>query len=228
VPELAERPASDGTADGVGHQRLRPREALLAVQDVDAQRTRTRLGWGTMTELGSAPVPPLRPDDHVRGPRDAPLVFLYADFTCPKCELAAHRLRGAPLRVAFRHFALRTRHPRAVALARAAEAAAAQDAFWAMHDSLYADPGRIDDPHLWARCEALGLDVSRFEADRRSADVAERVARDVRDALRAGATATPTAYVGDRGATATMIRFGIRDVRETGLPTDGWARKEGP
>ena len=181
-----------------------------------------------MGDLRSAPVPPLRADDHVRGEAGAPLLVLYADFTCPRCVLAAHRLRAAPVRVAFRHFALRARHPRALALAHVSEAAARQGAFWAMHDALYADPGRIDDPHLWARCDALGLDVDRFEADRRDPDVAERVARDVRDALRAGATATPTAYAEDARMAATMGEFGLRDARHMGLPTDGRARKEGP
>jgi protein-disulfide isomerase len=79
-----------------------------------------------------------------------------------------------------------------VPLALAAEAAAAQDAFWPFHDALYADQGRVDDPHLWARVEELGLDLDRFEADRRSDSAAERVRRDTREALRAGATATPT------------------------------------
>ena len=37
-----------------------------------------------------------------------------------------------------------------------------------MVDSLYADRGRVDDPHLWERAERLGLDLERFEADRRS------------------------------------------------------------
>jgi protein-disulfide isomerase len=179
-----------------------------------------------MADLGSAPVPPLREDDHVRGPQDAPLVLFYADFTCPRCVAAAERLRGAPLRVAFRHFALRAKHPRAVPLAHAAEAAALQGSFWPMHDALYDDPGRIDDPHLWARCRALGLDLDRFETDRRSLAVSERVARDVHDALRAGATATPTAFV-EPGAVATMTGFGIRDVRDAGPPTEGRARKEG-
>jgi protein-disulfide isomerase len=178
-----------------------------------------------MTDLGSAPVPPLRADDHVRGPAGAPLVVLYADFACPKCALAAYRLQHAPVRVAFRHFALRAKHQRAVPLARAAEAAARQDAFWAMHDALYADQGRLDDPHLWSRCEALGLDLDRFETDRRSEEIAARVARDVRDALRGGATATPTAYVFDGESAATMARFGIRDVRDADPPTDGRVRK---
>jgi protein-disulfide isomerase len=180
------------------------------------------------SDLGTAPLPPLRADDHVRGPDDAPLVVLYADFACPKCALAAHRLRDAPLRVVFRHFALRAKHERAVPVARAAEAAARQGAFWAMHDSLYADQGRLDDPHLWARCEALGLDLDRFESDRRSQETGARVARDVRDALRAGVTATPTAYAFDTGSAATMAQFGIRDVRDADPPTDGWVRKGNP
>jgi len=119
---------------------------------------------------------------------------MYADFTCPFCAVAHERLRGEPVRVAFRHFGLKAKHPRAVALALAAEAAAAQGAFWPFHDALYADQGRIDDPHLWERCEALGLDLERFQADRRDPAIAERVRRDVRDALRAGATTTPTLF----------------------------------
>ncbi len=47
-----------------------------------------------------------------------------------------------------------------------------------MVDSLYADRGRVDDPHLWERAERLGLDLERFEADRRSDAVAARVRRD--------------------------------------------------
>jgi protein-disulfide isomerase len=147
-----------------------------------------------MADLRSAPVPPLRDDDHVRGPADAPLTFFYADFTCPRCAVEALRLRDAGGRVAFRHFAIRSRHRRSVPLALAAEAAARQDAFWAFHDSLYEDQGRLDDPHLWRRCGALGLDVERFERDRRDPAIADRVRRDVREALKAGATTTPAIF----------------------------------
>jgi protein-disulfide isomerase len=151
----------------------------------------------TFADLSSAPVPPLRADDHLRGADGDPLVLLYGDFACPRCLVAYDRLRAAPIRLVFRHLALRAKHPRALALAYASEAAGNQGAFWAFHDALYADPGRTDDPHLWARCEALGLDLDRFEADRRSDAVATRVSRDVTDALRAGATATPTVWIGD-------------------------------
>ena len=42
---------------------------------------------------------------------------------------------------------------------------------------------------------ALGLDLDRFEADRRSDAVAERVERDFRSGIRAGVTTTPTLFV---------------------------------
>jgi protein-disulfide isomerase len=150
-----------------------------------------------MSDLASAPPPPLRDDDHVRGPQDGPLVVLYADFTCPHCAVARLWLADAPVRTAFRHFALKAKHPRAVPAALAAEAAALQGAFWPFHDALYDDQGRLDDPHLWARAQELGLDVERLDADRRSAAIAARVRRDVREALAAGVAATPTAFTED-------------------------------
>ena len=151
-----------------------------------------------MTDLRSSPPPPLGDDDHVRGdPRDT-LVIFYADFTCPRCALAHERLTAVGARVAFRHLALRAKHERALPLACAAEAAAAQGAFWDFCDAVYADQGRIDDPHLWARVRELGLDLDRFERDRRSDAVAERVQRDFRSGVRAGITSTPTLFVDGR------------------------------
>jgi protein-disulfide isomerase len=180
-----------------------------------------------MTDLRSADVPGPRADDHVRGPEDAPFVLFYGDYACPRCALAHERLKRAPVRVAFRHFALKAKHPRAVALAHATEAAAGQGRFWELTDALYADQGRLEDPHLWAHCEALGIDLDRFERDRRGAEVAERVRRDVHDALRGGATGTPTVWIAqdDDHLLDTMVTFGIRDARRIGSPTDGRARK---
>jgi protein-disulfide isomerase len=149
------------------------------------------------SDLTSAPVPPLRADDHVRGPAGAPLVIVYADFTCARCALTAARVSQAGLQVCFRHFALATRDRRALPAALAAEAAGRQGAFWGFHDALYADQGRLDDPHLWARCERLGLDTERFEADRRDDAAATRVSRDVREAMRAGAATTPALVLPD-------------------------------
>jgi protein-disulfide isomerase len=149
-----------------------------------------------MTDLRSAPVPPVGPDDHVRGPAGAPAVIIYADFTCPRCAVAWERLRDAPLRLVFRHLALKAKHPRAVALAHAAEAAALQGRFWELAGALYADQGRVEDPFLWAHCERLGIDLDRFQEDRREPALHARVRAQVLDALRAGATVTPTLFAG--------------------------------
>lgn len=150
-----------------------------------------------MEDLRTAAPPPLDADDHVRGDAGGPLIRFYADFTCPRCALAHERLTNAGARVAFRHMALRAKHERALPVACAAEAAAVQGAFWSFADALYADQGRLDDPHLWERARALGLDVERFDSDRRDPLVAARVQRDTRAALAAGATTTPTLFLGD-------------------------------
>jgi protein-disulfide isomerase len=97
-----------------------------------------------------------------------------------------------------RHFPLASKRPRSPALHAAAEAAAlaGEDAFWSLWDSILADRGRVDDPHLWDRARSAGLDVERFDRDRRSETVAERVQRDFRSGIRAGVTGTPSAFAG--------------------------------
>ena len=135
----------------------------------------------------------------MRGPEGAPAAIVYGDYECPFCAQLEPLLDSLELRVAFRHFPVRGSHPRALAAAHAAEAAAAQGAFWAMHDALFADQGRLEDPHLWVRAERLGLDLARFDAERRSPAVAERVRDQFRGGVRAGVATTPTVFVaGDR------------------------------
>jgi protein-disulfide isomerase len=147
-----------------------------------------------MGDLSSAPLAPLGPGDHVRGPVGAPLVVVYGDYECPFCAALELRLRELPLRVAFRHFPVRGTHPRAFPAACAAEAAGRQGRFWGMHDALFGDQGRLEDPHLWARAERLGLDLARFEADRRDPAVAERISADFRGGVRAGVPTTPSLF----------------------------------
>jgi protein-disulfide isomerase len=124
------------------------------------------------------------------------VVIEYADLECPYCAKAHLILKELAITRVFRHFPVTSKHPRARALAAAAEAAGLQGRFWEMHDSLLEDQGHLDDPHLWERAERLGLDLERFEADRRAAEVAERVESDFRSGIRAGVATTPTQFVG--------------------------------
>jgi protein-disulfide isomerase len=145
-----------------------------------------------VSDLTSTSVPPIGADDHVRGEGEPLLV--YADLCCAGCAASWPEIAGRRAAVVFRHFPVASKHPRSPALHAAAEAAGRQGRFFEMVDSLYADRGRVDDPHLWERVERLGLDLERFEADRRSAEIATRIRRDFESGIRAGVTRTPAIF----------------------------------
>jgi protein-disulfide isomerase len=121
-------------------------------------------------------------------------LIVYADLGCPHCAAAWGRIAAQAAAVVFRHFPVASKHPRAPALHAATEAAGNQDAFFEFVDSLFADRGRVDDPHLWERAERFGLDLERFESDRRSEQVAARVRRDFASGIRAGVAGTPALF----------------------------------
>ncbi len=146
-----------------------------------------------MADLGSAPIPPVGADDHTCGEGEEGLV-VYADLGCPRCAGAWPRLRDRPGLLVFRHFPVASKHPRSPALHAATEAAGRQGSFFEMVDSLYADRGRVDDPHLWQRVERFGLDLERFEADRRAPEIGVRIKRDFRSGIRAGVAGTPAVF----------------------------------
>jgi protein-disulfide isomerase len=143
--------------------------------------------------LTSASIPPVGPGDHVRGEGEEGAI-VYADLGCAGCAAAWPRLLERPGRLVFRHFPVASKHPRSPALHAAAEAAAAQGRFFEMVESLYADRGHVEDPHLWARAERLGLDLKRFEEDRRGPATAARVRRDFESGIRAGVAGTPAVF----------------------------------
>lgn len=145
-----------------------------------------------MADLTSRAVPPCGPTDHARGSGEE--LVVYADLGCPHCAGRWELIRALPARIAFRHFPVASKHPRSPALHAAAEAAGRQGRFFEMVDSLFDDRGRVDDPHLWARGRSFDLDLERFDADRRSGAVAERVRRDFESGIRAGITSTPVIF----------------------------------
>lgn len=142
--------------------------------------------------------PPLSDDDHVAGDRAAPLqLVMYGDFQCPYCTaaqpiLARVRARlGARLLFAFRHFPLSEIHPDAQRAAEAAEAAAAQGAFWGMHDALFRLRGALGERDLLQAARDLGLDAQRLERELRDGVHAPRVQRDLESGRRSGVHGTP-------------------------------------
>ncbi len=110
--------------------------------------------------------------DHTLGHADAPFTLLeYGDYECPACARAEPQVRhlveafGPQLRFVFRHLPLVELHPHAELAAEAAEAAAAQGKFWAMHRLIFGAPHHLTLPDLTQHAESIGLDMTRFHAE---------------------------------------------------------------
>jgi Na+/H+ antiporter NhaA len=142
--------------------------------------------------------------DHIRGPVHAPVTVLeYGDFQCPYCGQAETIVRElltgfADVRYVWRHLPLNDVHPHAQLAAEAAEAAAAQDAFWPMYDLLLTHQDALRPSDLLAYAQELELDIERFADDLRRHAHAARIAEHVDGADLSGVSGTPTFFVNGR------------------------------
>jgi Na+/H+ antiporter NhaA len=138
--------------------------------------------------------------DHVRGPLDAAVTLVeYGDFQCPYCGRAEPSVRelaeDVDIRFVWRHLPLTEVHPNAQLAAEASEAAAAQGAFWAMHDILLDNQEDLQPTDLLDYARALNLDVERFRADLDRGVHRARIAEDVATADQSGVSGTPTFFI---------------------------------
>jgi protein-disulfide isomerase len=130
--------------------------------------------------------------DHVRGSPADRVIVEYGDYECPYSREAyreiekIERRRNGGVRFAFRHFPLTEIHPHALAASAAAEAAAVQDKYWDMHELPFHRQKALEEDDLLRYAAELGLDVARFDSDRTSAEVLERVRRDVESGIASG------------------------------------------
>jgi Na+/H+ antiporter NhaA len=142
--------------------------------------------------------------DHIRGPEDAPVTVVeYGDFECPYCGQAEPVVREllrdfGDVRYVWRHLPLNDVHPHAQLAAEAAEASAAQGAFWEMYDLLLDHQDSLNVGDVLGYAEQLGLDVDRFAADLHGREGAARVASDVDSADLSNVSGTPTFFVNGR------------------------------
>jgi Na+/H+ antiporter NhaA len=170
------------------------------VERLPPQR-RLRALHGTAEAITDLAVPVDPGRDRVRGPARAQVTLVeYGDFECGYCGQAEPAireiLRGSPaVRYVWRQFPLEDVHPRAYLAALAAEAAAAQGAFWEMHDRLLDHQDALTAPDLVRHAEALGLDRSRFTADVRAKTGAARIAADVDSGDQSGVSGTPVFFI---------------------------------
>ena len=157
-----------------------------------------------MTAASRDPVSTATADDHVLGDPAAPVTVLeYGDYECPYCAAAAPVLRQlveeseGRIRLAFRNFPLADVHPFALTAALAAEAAAAQGAFWPMHTLLFSHQDRLDDAALSAYGDELGIEGSRLVGEA-AQPYADKVEADFAAGVEAGVPGTPTLFIDGR------------------------------
>ena len=146
--------------------------------------------------------PPVGPRDHAAGPNDAAVTLVeYGDFQCPHCGRAypivkqVQRALGSQLRFVFRNFPLTKIHPEAEHAAEAAEAAAAQGAFWQMHDRLFERQFALDDDHLVEYAAELGLDADRIRGELEAGTHSAHVRDDFMSGVKSGVNGTPTFFI---------------------------------
>jgi protein-disulfide isomerase len=162
--------------------------------------------------------PPVNELDHADGPPTARVTLVeYADFECPSCAAAyptveeVRRAFGPNLRFVFRHFPLRTSHPHALAAAKAAEAAAAQGKFWAMHQRLFARQTQLEDADLLRHARKLELDLERFQRDMASRTAEVRIREDLAGGVRSGVNGTPSFFIAGERYTGPIERGALID-----------------
>jgi protein-disulfide isomerase len=155
----------------------------------------------SIDDIGTLTIP-VGTRDHVTGPGDAPITLVeYGDFQCPYCRQAypiVKELReqlGARLRFAFRNFPLTRIHPNAEHAAEAAEAAAAQGAFWPMHDRLFERQFALEDENLVEYAGELGLDADRLAGELAAGTHRDRVRDDFMSGVKSGVNGTPTFFI---------------------------------
>ncbi len=135
------------------------------------------------------------------GADDAPVVLvIYTDFKCTYCARALStmdellELNAGTIRIVTKLYPLKTSSRR---LAEATVAAALQDAFWPMHDLVFAnqDLAELDDEAIVGFAKQIGIDAELFASDWVSENVAEIVQQDLDDGKALGVQGTPTIFV---------------------------------
>ncbi|MHC5000440.1 MAG: DsbA family protein [Planctomycetota bacterium] len=139
------------------------------------------------------------------GPDDAPVTIVeFSDFECVYCTHEFPKIRQlledypGKIRVVFKHYPLKF-HKKAKPAHAAAELAFQQkgnDAFWKMHDMIFATPRKFEVTDLRGYAESLGLDMAEF--DRVLDDPAQTnnlLQADYAEAKRCNVTGTPTVLI---------------------------------
>ena len=162
----------------------------------------------------------------ILGKASAPVkVIEFADLTCSHCRELAPQLRkmyeADPERIAigYRHYFVGGEASAAMIAARAATAAFRQGKFWEYAEQLFEAQGRGMSEGTYVEiARNVGLDITRFEEDRRGGEVLALIQRDLEEAKRLSVSRTPTVYINgvllEKEVSPATIEEGIRETRK--------------
>lgn len=138
------------------------------------------------------------------GPVDAPVtITVFKDFECPPCARSAPLVKQVinaypeQVRLIFKQFPLGM-HKHARAAAIASMAADRQGKFWPLHDLLFANYNKLNPVKITQLAEQAGLDMVRFEADRKDPRLLQQLSADQQEGQRIGVRGTPTIFINGR------------------------------
>ncbi len=139
-------------------------------------------------------------DDRTRGPSKAPVTLIeYSDFTCGYCvkffkdtwpRIQARYVDTGKVRFLYRDYPRADQGP-GLNAAIAARCAGAQGKYWAMHDRLFAEGGRLDKAVYLRHAAAIGLDQTAFERCLKDGRYTQSILEDRQEANRWGFHGTP-------------------------------------
>ncbi|HYG67115.1 MAG TPA: DsbA family protein, partial [Anaeromyxobacteraceae bacterium] len=157
----------------------------------------------------------------------------YSDFTCPYCRLLREQLerwvaaRPGRVKLYYKPFPIPS-HQHAMEAAQAGEWARDQGQFWAMHDTLFSNPGALDPDTLAEHARGLGLDGDDLLAAIREDRYGAKIRAAMSEARAAGLSGTPTLWFEGRRLTIAdfsdeMLEHTLRDEEEW-QKHGGWAK----
>jgi protein-disulfide isomerase len=139
------------------------------------------------------------------GDKNAPLTIVeFTDYQCPFCrqfhvttyaELKKNYIDTGKARFYSRDLPLDF-HANAMRAAQAARCATEQGKFWPLRDIMAANPDKLEMPNLLEDAASLKLDVAAFRSCVESEKYKNSIQTDVLEAMKIGATGTPTFVVG--------------------------------
>ena len=160
-------------------------------------------------QFGSATAKPLSDvagDMRLKQGEGNVVVVEFSDFQCPACAAVHAPLKQVLAKYAgkvayvHRHYPLTSIHKNALSAAHATEAAYNQGKFFEYGDVLFTKQAEwegLADPSekYITYAKELGMDMSKFETDLNSREVADRVSADMVYANRHALSGTPTFFV---------------------------------